>query len=309
VAFTSKLAGILTLSQWPQVALVECGWDDARSLSVEALPYTVLLLLAQFTAGVAAVLLFVELRGTFETAFIRACTWMVVSAATLTTITILAIDARPNADSYVLNPDVIDPARAATLALLLFSVAHFFFVRNDDEAFLAQATGATTLGLGIVLLALLASFVRIPTWSIAGPLLILLAGSITMGAFTVAMIWGHWYLVNPRLEEGPLNDLVKLCLVFIAVEAAVVALNAIVPVGKPFDSNALLAVDLPSNPGFWLRVGIGIVFPAVLAFMAYKSSQERSMMSATGLLYIAVGALLAGEAVGRGLLFVTGAPV
>jgi len=47
----------------------------------------------------------------------------------------------------------------------------------------------------------------------------------------------------------------------------------------------------------------------VLAYMAYRSSQERSMMSATGLLYIAVGAILAGEALGRGLLFVTGAPV
>jgi hypothetical protein len=51
------------------------------------------------------------------------------------------------------------------------------------------------------------------------------------------------------------------------------------------------------------------VFPAALAFMAYVSSKERAMMSATGLLYIAVGALLAGEALGRGLLFVTGAAV
>ena len=81
------------------------------------------------------------------------------------------------------------------------------------------------------------------------------------------------------------------------------------PVGTPFESDALLAVDLASNPGVWLRVGIGLVFPVLLAFMAYKSSTEHSMMSATGLLYIAVGAVLAGEALGRGLLFVTGAPV
>jgi hypothetical protein len=123
------------------------------------------------------------------------------------------------------------------------------------------------------------------------------------------MIWGHWYLVNPRLGEGPLNELVLLAMASIVLEALIVALNAIIPVGTPFESNALLAIDLVSNPGFWLRIGIGLVFPAVLAYMAYRSSQERSMMSATGLLYIAVGALLAGEAVGRGLLFVTGAPV
>ena len=87
------------------------------------------------------------------------------------------------------------------------------------------------------------------------------------------------------------------------------ALNAVVPVGTPFDSNAILAIELAANPGFWLRVGIGLLFPIALVFMAYRSSKERAMMSATGLLYIAVGAVLAGEALGRGLLFVTGAPV
>lgn len=279
-------------------------------MSVEALPYTVLLLLAQFTAGVATILLFVEGRGTFESGFVRACTWLVVGAAALLTLTTLAIDTRPNADAYVLDPDLIDPARATALALLLFSIVHFYLVRREEEeAFLAQATGATTVGLGIVLLALLASLVRLPAWSIAGPLLILFSGSLTLGSFTVAMIWGHWYLVNPRLEEGPLNELVLIAIAAIAAEGLIIALNAAMPVGMPFDSNALLAIDLASNPGFWLRVGVGLVFPAVLAYMAYKSSQERSMMSATGLLYIAVGAILAGEALGRGLLFVTGAPV
>ena len=43
--------------------------------------------------------------------------------------------------------------------------------------------------------------------------------------------------------------------------------------------------------------------------MAWRSSLEYSMMSATGLLYIAVGAVFVGEVLARGLLFVTGAPV
>ena len=75
------------------------------------------------------------------------------------------------------------------------------------------------------------------------------------------------------------------------------------------ESDALLAVSLPENPGFWLRVGVGLLFPIALAYMAYTSSKERSMMSATGLLYIAVGAVLVGEVLARGLLFVTAAPV
>jgi hypothetical protein len=106
-----------------------------------------------------------------------------------------------------------------------------------------------------------------------------------------------------------LNEISLITMAALALEIVVTALNAAVPVGQAIASDALLAVDLPENPAFWLRVGVGLIFPALLAFMAYKSSTERAMMSATGLLYIAVGAVLAGEAIGRGLLFVTGAAV
>jgi hypothetical protein len=174
---------------------------------------------------------------------------------------------------------------------------------------LANATGATTVGLGVVMLVFLATLVRLPTWSIAGPLLTLFAGSLTIGSFMVAMVWGHWYLVKPSLDEQPLNELALIAIVAVAAQLAITALNAIVPAGATIQSDALLAVSLPENPGFWLRVGVGLLFPIALAYMAYTSSKERSMMSATGLLYIAVGAILAGEALGRGLLFVTGAAV
>ena len=278
-------------------------------MSVEALPYTVLLLLAQFSAGTAAFVLFVQLRGGFEAGFIRICSWLTVSGAALVTLTAVALEARDGVGGYDLDVDLLNPIRAVALALLLFSLIHAYFVRREDESFLAQATGATTAGLGVVLLFLLASLVRPPVWSTAGPLLMLLAGAATLGAATLSMIWGHWYLVKPQLEEAPLNELALITLGALTVEAGVTLLNAVVPVGAPFESNALLAVGLVENPGFWLRVGVGLVFPLVLVYMAYQSSRERSMMSATGLLYIAVGAVLAGEALGRGLLFVTGAPV
>jgi hypothetical protein len=278
-------------------------------VAVESLPYTLLLLLGQFTAGSAAALFAVQLRAGFEASFMRVCAWMVVASAALTALTALAIDPRPAIDGYALNLDAIDPIRAVTVALLLFSLVYAFYLRQDDEAFLAHATGATTVGLGAVLLVLMASLVGEPAWSIAGPLLTLFAGAATLGVCTVAMVWGHWYLVNPRLPEGPLNELTAVATAILLFQLAVTTLNAAAPVGEAIDSEALLAVDLAVNPGFWLRMGIGLAFPAVLCFLAYQSSRERSMMSATGLLYIAVGAVLAGEALGRGLLFVTGAPV
>jgi hypothetical protein len=219
------------------------------------------------------------------------------------------IDPSIDAAGFALDPDLLDPIRATALALLLFSVAHFFYIRRDDEAFLASALGATMVGISVVTLVFLASMVRLPTWSIAGPLLMMFAGSLTIGSLMVAMVWGHWYLVKPSLDEQPLNELALIAIAALVFQLLITALNAIIPVGTVIDTNALLAVSLPENPAFWLRVGIGLLFPIALAYMAYSSSKERSMMSATGLLYIAVGAILAGEALGRGLLFVTGAPV
>ena len=278
-------------------------------MSVAALPYTLLLLLGQFTAGSAFVLLAVQARGTFEASFIRTCAWLTVSGAVLLTITALAIDPRPAVDSFPLSSDALLPIRAVSIALTLFSFAYVYFVRRDDEAFLAVATGATCAGLGVLALVLMADLVHRPAWSFAGPLLTLLAGAVTLGTATIAMVWGHWYLVNPRLPEAPLNEITLVTAGALVVELLVTALNAVIPAAQKIHSDALLAVSLPSNPAFWLRVVIGLIFPAVLVFMAYKSSTERAMMSATGLLYIAVGAILAGEALGRGLLFVTGAAV
>jgi hypothetical protein len=278
-------------------------------LSVESLPWTLLLLLAQFTAGVATLVYYVHLRGIFEGGFIRACSWLTVAGAALMTLTAMVIDPTSNVDTYVLDAELLEPVRFISLAMLLFSIVYLYFVRRPDEAFLSAATGATTVGLGAIVLVLLAWLVREPTWNVVGPLLMMFAGAMVLGTSMVAMVWGHWYLVNPRLEEGPLNELSLITFGSILAAIVVTAVNAIVPVGTPIASDALLAVDLPSNPGFWLRVAIGLVFPALLAYMAYKSSAERSMMSATGLLYIAVGSVLAGEALARGLLFVTAAPV
>jgi hypothetical protein len=123
------------------------------------------------------------------------------------------------------------------------------------------------------------------------------------------MILGHWYLVSPKLPGRPLQELTFLLLAVIAVQCVLVIINAAVPPREVPESTALLAGSLGSNPAFWLRAGVGLAFALALAYMAWQSSNERAMMSATGLLYIAVGSLLAGEALGRGLLFVTGAAV
>ena len=57
----------------------------------------------------------------------------------------------------------------------------------------------------------------------------------------------------------------------------------------------------------WLRLVIGLVFPLIISWAAIQTARTRSMESATGLLYIDVGAIAAGRSwpravVGAGLL-------
>ena len=56
---------------------------------------------------------------------------------------------------------------------------------------------------------------------------------------------------------------------------------------------------------FWLRIGVGLIFPIVTTWLALQAAKIDGMMSTTGLLYLALGALLGGETLGRALFFIT----
>ena len=154
-------------------------------------------------------------------------------------------------------------------------------------------------------LGLCAALVRLPAWGYAGVLLSLLAGALSLGAVTLGLLLGHWYLVSPRLPEKPLNELTLALIAVLAVQAVIVLVNLALPVQHTPDRQA---GPLLQNPALWLRLGVGLALPLVLALLAWRSSVGRGMMAATGLLYLALGAVLAGEALARGLQFATAIP-
>jgi hypothetical protein len=125
----------------------------------------------------------------------------------------------------------------------------------------------------------------------------------------MSMMWGHWYLTSGRLPKEPMEQMALLVLAAVAVQAVFVLLGVVAPARQIPLSEGSIGVGLGGNPAFWLRVLVGLVFPAVLAWLAWRTARIRGMMSATGLLYIALGAVLAGEVLARGLLFTTGQAV
>ena len=173
----------------------------------------------------------------------------------------------------------------------------------------ARWAGVAGGAAGAATLAVLAALVAGPAWSYAGVLASMLAAAVALGGSMMAMSWGHWYLTNSGLPKEPLEEMSLVLLGAVAAQAALMVAAAVAPVRETPLTQAAFGVALGENPAFWLRVGVGLAFPAVLAWLAWRAASIRGMMAATGLLYIAVGAVLTGEILARGLLFATGAAV
>jgi hypothetical protein len=132
-------------------------------------------------------------------------------------------------------------------------------------------------------------------------------GAATGGVFA-AMVLGHWYLVTPKLPEGPLVLVSRLLLAVLVVQLGLFIAWAATGAGAPGGE---------TSPGFgvlvgpwalfaWLRLIVGLVFPIAVSWAAVQTARTRSMESATGLLYINVGTIAAGTILAAGLYFGAG---
>ncbi len=276
-------------------------------MNLDALPHAILLILAEFSVGSLIVVLIADARGMVPSSYVKLSAAVIASAAALM---LLSAFNTSGADlgGYRLEDGLAAPIRGVAAAFLAISVVYTLlaFAEQRDLSLRVGTVGAI---VGVAGVGMLAYQVSPPTWSFVGVLLSLVVGMLALGFVSQAMILGHWYLVSTKLPGQPLVELTFMLSIVMVVQAVLLIVNAAVPVREVPESTALLAGGLGSNPAFWLRVGVGLLFPLALSFMAWRSSVEHSMMSATGLLYIAVGAVFVGEVLARGLLFVTGAPV
>ena len=276
-------------------------------MDLDALPLTIVIILIEFALGSLIAVLISDGRGLAPASFVKLSAALVVIGAMLALLTATSVSG-DELGGYELRSGVFGPLRAVLIAFLALSLLYAWLAfRERREASLNAGALAMCLGLGAI--GVVAYQVSAPTWSLAGTVLSLLAGTLALGFASESMILGHWYLVSPKLPGRPLVELTFLLLLVLAVQAVLMIVNAAVPASAVPESSAVLSGGLASNPAFWLRVGVGLIFPIALAYMAWQSSREHAMMSATGLLYIAVGAVFAGEVLARGLLFVTASPV
>jgi hypothetical protein len=126
-------------------------------------------------------------------------------------------------------------------------------------------------------------------------------GAIALGGADGAMLLGHWYLVTPKLSPGPLR---RASLTVVAAVALQIALVAIVWLRGDLTGTWETALSV----ALALRVGVGLFMTLVIATAAWWTAGMNTQ-SSTGLLYVALGCVFAGEVSARVIFFLTGVPI
>jgi hypothetical protein len=107
-----------------------------------------------------------------------------------------------------------------------------------------------------------------------------------------AMLLGHWYLNTPTMQLAPLRRLL------IAMGIAVVLQMAV----SAWGIFTLLSTSAQPQVSWWLLLVLRWLFGLIgvigLTVMAWKTLQIPNTQSATGILYVAVIGVFAGELLG-----------
>ena len=205
---------------------------------------------------------------------------------------------------------IVDAALVATAlvahqsidgAIALVLIALVYFVLRYPKRLIYRAS-AILLGCAFVAASILTydAAVHPPhiAWSVIGSLsTIALLGSVTM-----AMTLGHWYLVVRGMAIDPLKR--KTVATLVAAIAKLIVVFAAVFVGDVWRE-----VAIRQGIFFWMRVGWGLAGPLVLYPMVWGTVKIRSTMAATGILYVAVVAVVIGEVLGAWLSALVHLPV
>jgi hypothetical protein len=277
-------------------------------VNVAALPYTLLLILAEMAIGSLWVTTASDLRGGVTRGFVMTMAFLVAVFAGLAFWTAAVLSIGPDVDGYRINPGWFDPAKNMLLVVLGLSAVYTFAVFMGWDP-VGRISGILGSAAGLIAVGLFAAMLAPPTWGYPAILVALLGGTLAMGAVCVSMTWGHWYLTEGALPAWPLRDLALVLIAALALQAVVLLVNLAVPVRETPTPENPVDVGIFANPVLYLRIGVGLVFPIVLAVLALRTTQIRAMQSATGLLYICMGAVFAGEVLAKGLLFLTARPL
>jgi hypothetical protein len=266
------------------------------------LPLALFLLLAETAAGGMATVAYLRLAGGLTHGFLK---FVTVTYAILATLAFLVALAGPPG----LHDQLLSINQAAGSALVVLQgllvvalIAHAVVIWRRDSS---TASWSLTLCASVLLLAGIVSTLWPLTGSFLGGIAIAFAvtlSAVTLGAATTGMLLGHWYLVTPALTNRPLLRAIGVLLAGLVLQAILFPLM----LRGLAHASGSLTHPLALSPVLSILWGLGaVVLPLVAAGLAFATCRLRSFMSTTGLLYLAMIAILPGQLVGLLLFFTT----
>ncbi|HXN06595.1 MAG TPA: hypothetical protein VN944_05975 [Nitrospiria bacterium] len=118
--------------------------------------------------------------------------------------------------------------------------------------------------------------------------------ALLMGSGMVGMNVGHCYLTKIHLPISPFRKLAAFFLLLLFIEGGIIALG-LVRLNDPELIRKAIFLETFDGLFLWIRVLVGFIGPLVLAFMILHTIRIRSTQSATGLIFIAVMMVVAGQ--------------
>lgn len=255
------------------------------------------LFLLHLSVGLLAALLVVPARAGVR--FFKLCS---AAAAFMMTAALWLLYRRFGAQGGAATPEAAllrsTGAGVALVLVVLYNRAWHFGWRRARGPLLL---GALTAGLGSALA------------GSPGPLFVAadLTSALLLGATASAMVLGHFYLVVLDLPMSALRRLTVLLVVALALRTLAVAVALAGPVHAGYDEARLVAAGLWSADGVfvWMRLLFGIAGPLSLLWFTWKTVEIRSTQSATGILYVQLFLVMAGELLAKYLRVAAGFPL
>jgi hypothetical protein len=276
-------------------------------LLAQVLPLAIFLLGAEWVIGSFAVLVLTDLQGEVRGGFLGRYALTFFASALFvawlrdqypTPATLQALGVHLGWTSWEVR------AFAAFVILVgLYNPANWFGLKAVRRVLgiLASVAGAIMLVFSAL------AYGQAP-WAGFGTILNFLVASLVLGGATTGLAVGHGYLSAPYLTPRPLRNITVLLFGALALQLLSLPIYLGL-VGFPAAAQKGSALLGAYGLIVGVRVAIGLLFPIVLAALAWYTTRMKAMRSATGLLYIGSGVVLTGEIVAKMLFFVGGLPL
>src|SRR6266550_2895030 len=269
-------------------------------MAIATLPIVLAVVLTELAVGGAFLLWFIDRGGRAPSGFLKLVAFVNAGAMAAALALVPTFPRGDLAETAGIDTGPLNAFGQALVVVTILVIIQLITTFTSARG-LRMAAGIVTFLAGAAALAVVA--VARPAQQAYDPFAIaaLPLGAIALGGSDGAMLLGHWYLVTPKLSPGPLR---RAALVVVFAVAVQLVLVAVVALRGDFTGTWETALSVALG----LRIGVGLLMTLLIALAAWWTAGMNTQ-SSTGLLYVALGCVIAGEISARVIYFLTGVPI